>query len=363
MLEIYEYEGLPGMRHAWFARTFREIVASAMGLAAACAGAGCSSQSAYDRCFKQCHTPNCSCLCQQPDFIPAAQLAALDAGPISSYADAGRASIPGAFAGPCFYHCPSKWGCDTGSEGAGLWCYPSNPTCTGRRPAGLVKRTSAHAHDRTLGTYFAEMACLEAASVSAFRHLGRELVAHRAPARLVRAAQRSARDEIRHARTTAALARRYGARVVRPTVHPQIIRGLEAIAIENAVEGCAREAFGALVATFQASTAGDAMIRAALRRIAADETRHALLAFQVAAWLASRLDAQARVRADAACRRAIAELEARVHEAPTAFRTVLGLPSAAQARVLAQHLARVAAVGASKFRQGGTSHPSAQASF
>ena len=53
------------------------------------------------------------------------------------------------------------------------------------------------------------------------------------------------------------------------------MRELEAIAIENAVEGCVRESFGALLATWQAKTAGDARVRAAMKRIARDETRHA----------------------------------------------------------------------------------------
>src|SRR3989442_1726027 len=53
-----------------------------------------------------------------------------------------------------------------------------------------------------LGGYFATMASLEAASVGAFRALRTELRAHGAPRALVRAAERAARDEIRHARMT-----------------------------------------------------------------------------------------------------------------------------------------------------------------
>jgi hypothetical protein len=187
------------------------------------------------------------------------------------------------------------------------------------------------------------MARLEAASVDAFRHLRRELIAHQAPRRLVRAAERAARDEIRHARVTRALAHRYGAIAADPRVAPSGIRDLETIARENAVEGCVHEAFGALVASWQAKVASDPVIRAAMARIAIDETRHAALAFQVGAWLAGRLDALARARVDAARRGAIDTLVVRAKEAPSALRAPLGLPTARQSRDLVDRLARLAA--------------------
>jgi hypothetical protein len=147
---------------------------------------------------------------------------------------------------------------------------------------------------------------LEAASVDAFRVLARELRHHGAPKSLVRAAERAARDEIGHARAAGALARRWGVMPRAPRVEPRPVRSLEAIAIENAVEGCVRETFGALLATHQARAAASPRLRETFSRIAKDETRHAALAWRVAQWLDGRLDGEARARVRAA-RRAAAE--------------------------------------------------------
>src|SRR5262249_21768169 len=115
-----------------------------------------------------------------------------------------------------------------------------DPNCAvGRRPEGLVRRapTARIATSDALGDYLAEMAYLEAASVPAFERLARELRAHGAPARLVRAAERARDDEVRHAKTTAMLAARYGRSVAAPIVQEMPTRDLVAVAIENATEG------------------------------------------------------------------------------------------------------------------------------
>jgi hypothetical protein len=169
------------------------------------------------------------------------------------------------------------------------------PDCQiGRRPEGFspaIKRAE------TLGDYFAKIALLEAAAVPAFERLARELRAHGAPMRLVRAAERSARDEIRHARAMEKLANRFGG-IVQPLVVGELpIRPLHEIALENAVEGCVRETFGALLATYQAHAARDPQIAKVMRGIARDETRHAELSREVAAWIGDRVDTGAARRA------------------------------------------------------------------
>jgi hypothetical protein len=164
--------------------------------------------------------------------------------------------------------------------------------CTGRRPDGLKEG----ACDGT----FAEMARLEAASVHAFRRLRAELAHHGAPRSILRACSRAARDEVRHARTTRALARRRGQETSAPIVGPMRARSLEALALENAVEGCVRETWGAFQATRTAHAHAELDVRAAMKRIARDETRHAALAWTLAAWLEPRLDAAARERVRAA---------------------------------------------------------------
>jgi len=220
-------------------------------------------------------------------------------------------------------------------------CFTQNPLCTGRRPAGLVE--SGPARGPLLGAHFAEMARLEAASIDAFRQLRRELIAHGAPRRLVRAAGRAARDEIRHTRVTSALARRHGCAALPPVVERRPVRDVEAIAVENVVEGCVREAFGALVASWQARAASVPVIRAAMARIARDETRHASLAFEVDAWLRRRLDARSRTRVEAARRQALDELATQAADPPIELQGPLGLPKRHQWRRLVQEFGRLAA--------------------
>jgi hypothetical protein len=179
------------------------------------------------------------------------------------------------------------------------------------------------------------MAWLEAASVPAFERLMRELEAHGAPASLRNAARRAARDEVRHARTITALAEEAGARVPQVRVAPFEERSLEAIATENAVEGCVRETFGAAVAAVQAKRASHRGLRAAMRRIARDEAQHAQLSWAVADWIDAKLDAGARKRVRRMRERAAVELLREVSVDPSAIaRRDLGLPSAAEARAM-----------------------------
>jgi hypothetical protein len=80
-----------------------------------------------------------------------------------------------------------------------------------------------------------------------------------------------------------------------------------------------------------------------MRRIATDEMRHAALAFEVAAWLETRLDPPARARVHAARKSALAELAARTGEMPAHLRAALGFPTARESRRLAEQLADIAA--------------------
>jgi hypothetical protein len=73
----------------------------------------------------------------------------------------------------------------------------------GRRPGYFASLGfGPAAAGREIGTHFARAACLEAASVEAFRSLRSELLEHGAPRRLVRATSRAIRDEMRHVRQT-----------------------------------------------------------------------------------------------------------------------------------------------------------------
>jgi hypothetical protein len=204
----------------------------------------------------------------------------------------------------------------------------------GRRPDGLGECAPAHGDD--VGVFFASASQLEAASVDAFERLERDLEEHGAPIELRTRARRSARDEVRHTRTTAKLATMFGARPGAwsdaPAVAPRRSRTLEDIAIENATEGCVRETFGALVGMFQAERAEDETIRRAMKTIARDESRHAALSWSILAWADGELDDAARARVKAAMEGALAKLAHGVVAEPSAeLRTRAGMPSALEA--------------------------------
>jgi rubrerythrin len=118
------------------------------------------------------------------------------------------------------------------------------------------------------------------------------------------------------------------------------LRSLEMLAIENAVEGCVRETFGALVASWQASHAEDSGVARALRSIAADETRHAALAWQIAKWAENKLDCDANARVKNAMANAIRDLEiaASVESHPAVVRRA-GVPNARIHRAMIRQLA------------------------
>jgi hypothetical protein len=174
-----------------------------------------------------------------------------------------------------------------------------DPGCAiGRRPEGLIPSQSSR-QTRGVGTFFADAARLEAASVFAFERLEAELRGYRAPRTLVRDARRARNDEVRHARMTRRIAKKNGAIPAAVRVRRPSDRSWIDFVKENAIEGCIRETFGALVATYQAKHATDEHIKAAMRVIAEDETRHASLAWRVAKWAEDKLSAEqiAEVRA------------------------------------------------------------------
>ena len=215
----------------------------------------------------------------------------------------------------------------------------STTPCLGRRPDGLVETTEFEGPD-AIARALAEMAYLEAASIIAFVTLAADLESLGAPASLVTAARRSAADEVRHARSVGALAVRAGGRIPTPVTAPPARRSLEQIALENAVEGCVRETFGAAIAAVHAANSADLGIGRLLARIARDEPRHALLAWRVAEWLEPQLDSGARRRVRDARAAAVAELRASAAIEPDRrLREALGLPTARQATAVVEHLA------------------------
>jgi hypothetical protein len=193
-------------------------------------------------------------------------------------------------------------------DGGGLAAqYVYMPGCGGRCPEGLIPPTSVGARD-ALGAWLAANAHLEAASIDAFEILATELRAHHAPRALIQAARAATADERRHAEAIGRLAVSRGAAPPAVYVKRGPVRDIEAIARENAVEGCVRETFAALLACRQACAATDPAIRSAMAGIARDETRHAALAWAVDGRSHALLAPAARRRVREARREAIEQL-------------------------------------------------------
>lgn len=201
----------------------------------------------------------------------------------------------------------------------------------GRRPEGLCIDVELCPENDAVGAELARMAELEAASIWAFERLARELAAHGAHETLVQQARRALRDEIRHAQVMTACARQFGVvprRIHAPTLP---VRSLVAIAVENATEGCVREAYGALAATVQATRAAPAL-RDAFAAIARDERRHAALAEAVHEWIMALLSPPERAEVELARTRARGELRASLSNATAPL--ALGLPTVDEAHAL-----------------------------
>jgi hypothetical protein len=212
-------------------------------------------------------------------------------------------------------------------------------TGSGRRPRGLAIARRARTTS-PLGAWFARAAYLEAASVYAFRDLERSLATLGAPRRLRSAARTAANDETRHATVTRRLARRFGASPATPRVIGAPPPALEELLIDNAVEGCVGETYGALVAMWQAARAGDPEIAREMHAIATDEIRHAELSWAFLRWGTHRLSPPARRRLRRRIRTALHRL--RLEVAAPVDPTVIaraGAPSPGTAGALIARLA------------------------
>lgn len=211
--------------------------------------------------------------------------------------------------------------------------------CLGGRAGPAWEQRRETNESVPLARWLADAAYDEAGSVVSFRSVAAELERFDLPDRLHTALGAAALDEERHAALMTALARAAGQEPRTPQLRVVPTRTLEAIAVENAVEGCVRETFNALLAAYQARHATIEAIRDAMTEIAADECRHAQLAWRLDAWSFTQLSPAARARVDQA--REVAFAAVRRCPVPVlddAPRRQLGLPTAARARALATAL-------------------------
>jgi len=141
---------------------------------------------------------------------------------------------------------------------------------------------------REIGLEWLADARLEHASIAAFASFSLSLLAVGAPAELLAESQRAGLDEVEHARAAFALASRFIGEALEPgplsLSGVQIETELEPLALRAWLDGCVEETMAALIAAAQLDAASDEAVCAALTRIAADEARHAELAWSFVAW-------------------------------------------------------------------------------
>jgi hypothetical protein len=132
----------------------------------------------------------------------------------------------------------------------------------------------------------------EHASVAAFGRLALQLMAHAAPADLIRDVHRAAIDETYHAEACWRLAARLGAGDVHPAAFPFAAPvatdvSLAELAADAVREGCVNETVGAFAARRAAALAEDEQVCEVLELLASDESRHAALSYRIVAWALS----------------------------------------------------------------------------
>jgi hypothetical protein len=204
--------------------------------------------------------------------------------------------------------------------------------CEGRRPLGHVEGGDADCGD-PLGRSLAAMAYLEAASVLAFEQLAEQLCGWGAPDELLERCRIAANEERAHARWLTMLAEGHGAAVPRVEQTPAGSELFD-VALHNAVEGCVHETFAALLAGCRARRAVSPVLRLVFAKIAVDEAGHGQLAWDVHAWLLTRLAPEEATAVIAAQQLALARLPERGRELAT-LPAELGLLADAESLALA----------------------------
>lgn len=227
--------------------------------------------------------------------------------------------------------CPTSQTCTVTVPNGPRSCV--DPSCVVGRPF-LVEGELRHAHTRArddwflggctprvdeltreqralLSAHWAQIGCLEHASVAAFARFALELLAFGAPSELVELTQRALADETLHTKLAFSLASAYADEKLGPG--PLDTRGallhqeLAEAALTAFLEGCIGETVAALEAARARDVARDATVRSVLARIAEDEARHAELGFRFVSWAAQQLDARFVEELLQATERALAE--------------------------------------------------------
>jgi hypothetical protein len=129
---------------------------------------------------------------------------------------------------------------------------------------------------------------MEHASIAAFARFALQLISVGAPAELLDRTHAAMADEIRHAKIAYGIGSRYAGYDLGPA--PLAMDGALAehdflsFVVNTVLEGCIGETVAAAEATWGSDHARDPVLRGILADIAADEARHAELAFAFVHW-------------------------------------------------------------------------------
>jgi len=163
-------------------------------------------------------------------------------------------------------------------------------------------------NEQSLGQEWTRSALGEHASIASFAAFSIALMTNGAPSNLVQDALSAALDEVRHARTSFAIASKLRGQYIVPGSLPEskheFDHDLKALAIAVAKEGCIDETLSALDAAYKAELIGYALetelesteysgidkdtlvwIQKELNVIAMDESRHSSLAWRTLNWI------------------------------------------------------------------------------
>lgn len=196
--------------------------------------------------------------------------------------------------------------------------------------------TSKHA----LGDYLAREARMLRASAATFCSLSDALFAAGAPCALTGRAACAAGDRARHAELVTRLASRYGGRRGHLRITKTKPQTLLEIALDNAAEGCVRDTYAALLASWQSGHARTRSISNMMATIARDGTRHAALAWALSDWVVPQLSQRDQARVRRARLDAVARLEHSARDPVPSLVRRAGLPTRAEQRALIAELCR-----------------------
>jgi hypothetical protein len=193
-------------------------------------------------------------------------------------------------------------------------------------------------HDRAnaRARYWLGVASMEHASVASFARFVNELLGFAAPPDLLADALAAAADEVRHAEQTFAIASAYAGEPLGPGAlrvdDLHATRDPELFVTRLIVEGCVGETLGVAETLALLEQDLDPLLRPRLEQIAADETRHAALAWRTLKWFAARVD---RVIIERAFERALGQADRVDHEAIDPQHGRLGSDGKRRVRALA----------------------------